>query len=114
MEPLVEVKAALGAARLILQVYKDANPELPPEAVSALDAVLAASTAQASVQLKRIEECVARLRERTRENRSPQEMYLHDTVIAFLDYVTQSGFKLRTYVAEQDTGSPQSRATEDT
>ena len=58
MEPLVDVKAALGAARLILQVYKDTNPELASEAVSALDAVLAASTAQASVQLKGIEECV--------------------------------------------------------
>ena len=106
MEPLVEVKAVLGAARLILQVYKDANLGLPPEAVSALDAVLAASTAQASIQQKLIEECVASLRERTRENRTPQEMHLHDTVLAFLDYVTQSGFKLRTYVAERGTGSP--------
>ncbi len=114
MEPLVEVKAALGAARLILQVYKDTNLGLPSEAVSAIDAVLVASTAKASVQLKRIEECLACLRERRRENRNPHEMHLHDTVIVFLDYVTQSGFKLRTYVAEQDMASPQSGATEDT
>lgn len=112
MEAGVRMEAVLGGTRLLLQAYKESIPNLLPDELSALDAVLAAAQAGPSAQLDRIKECAACLRGRTLDSRSREEAYLNDIILAFLTYATHPEFTLRAYMTEYNSSSSSPDANE--